>query len=131
MGLDGRKATRITQQMLERKFNVAGEYLVAVAVKNTSSDSGQTAQSFSKRVIKKGNAVILQVSNSVKWFPYIEFGTGIYAENGKGRKTPWITPLIKIGGKWKHIRTSGSKANPTLRPLLKLKNQVRYILEKA
>lgn len=28
---------------------------------------------------------------------YVEFGTGVYAENGMGKKEPWVYPLIIDG----------------------------------
>lgn len=45
---------------------------------------------------------------------YVEFGTGIYAEEG-GRRTPWA--YKDKDGKWH--RTVGSKSQPFLRPAAK------------
>jgi len=45
---------------------------------------------------------------------YIEYGTGIYAENGDGRKTRWS---YKNGdGVW--VSTVGARAQPFMRPAL-------------
>lgn len=55
------------------------------------------------------------VSNQVEYAPYIEYGTGIYAENGNGRKTPWSWQ--GLGGKYAGWHTtSGMHAQPFLRP---------------
>ena len=43
---------------------------------------------------------------------YVEKGTGIYAENGQGRKTPWV--YQDSTGKWH--RTRGMRAQPFLAP---------------
>jgi HK97 gp10 family phage protein len=43
---------------------------------------------------------------------YIEFGTGIYAEGGNGRQTPWVV-MIAPG---KFITTRGMRPRPYLRP---------------
>lgn len=43
---------------------------------------------------------------------YQEFGTGRYAENGRGRKTPWTYFIPGFG--W--VTTVGNKPNPYMRP---------------
>jgi hypothetical protein len=43
---------------------------------------------------------------------YVELGTGIFAEKGNGRKTPWVWK--DFNGKWHFTR--GMKARPFLRP---------------
>lgn len=45
------------------------------------------------------------IGTNVEYAPYIEYGTGIYAENGDGRQTPWAFQDEK--GEW-HI-TRGSR----------------------
>jgi HK97 gp10 family phage protein len=40
---------------------------------------------------------------------YVEFGTGIYAEKGKGRKTPWVYWSDKLN-RW--VWTQGMEAQP-------------------
>jgi HK97 gp10 family phage protein len=30
----------------------------------------------------------------INYAVYVEYGTGIYAENGMGRQTPWVAPII-------------------------------------
>ena len=44
--------------------------------------------------------------------PYQEYGTGIYAEAGNGRKTPWV--YKRKDGKF--ITTSGNRPHPFVRP---------------
>lgn len=50
---------------------------------------------------------------------YVEFGTGIYAEGGNGRKTPWVYMV----GPGKFVTTRGMKARPYLRPALDNKRE--------
>jgi len=52
------------------------------------------------------------VSTNIEYAPYIEFGTGIEAEGGLGRKTPWTYFSEKYG--W--VTTSGHKPYPFMRP---------------
>ena len=52
------------------------------------------------------------VGNSLEHAIYHHQGTGIYAVNGDGRKTPWVYEDPKTGEK---IYTRGSKPNPYLK----------------
>ena len=55
------------------------------------------------------------VYTPLEYAPYVEYGTGIFAEDNKGRKNvPWRYQDDK--GKW-HI-TSGMKPSPYMRPAL-------------
>ncbi|PAD58257.1 hypothetical protein CHH92_20910 [Bacillus sonorensis] len=44
---------------------------------------------------------------------YVEFGTGIYAEEGNGRKTPWVYFDEKLG---RYVFTRGMRAQPFFFP---------------
>ena len=46
---------------------------------------------------------------------YVEFGTGVYAENGMGKKEPWVYPLI-IDGEVTFRKTVGMHPQPYIRP---------------
>lgn len=53
----------------------------------------------------------VKVGSFVSYAPYVEYGTGIYAEGGKGRQTPWVYQDEK--GEWH--RTHGQRATHFLR----------------
>lgn len=53
------------------------------------------------------------VGTDKKYAPYLEFGTGIHAENGDGRKIPWVYKDEETG---EEIFTRGSKPYPYMRP---------------
>ena len=59
-----------------------------------------------------GDEVHGAVGNSLEYAIYHHQGTGIYAVNGNGRKTPWVYEDPKTGEK---IYTRGSKPNPYLK----------------
>ena len=59
-----------------------------------------------------GDEVRGSVGNSLEHAIYHHQGTGIYAVNGNGRKTPWVYDDPKTGEK---IYTRGSKPNPYLK----------------
>jgi phage gpG-like protein len=56
----------------------------------------------------------VSIGTNLKYAPYVEYGTGIYAESGNGRKTPWSYFSKKYG--W--VTTRGMVARPHLRPAL-------------
>lgn len=70
-------------------------------------DTGRLRNSIGHEV--EGNTVA--VGTDVEYAPYLEFGTGQFAEGG-GRATPWRYQDDK--GEW-HT-TSGSRPQPFLRP---------------
>ena len=63
---------------------------------------------------------------NMEYGPYVELGTGIYAEGGGGRPTPWVYQDSE--GNWHHTR--GQEPQPYLRPAVKDHAQTyRNILE--
>ena len=66
------------------------------------------------------------IGSNEKYAPYVELGTGIYAEGGGGRPTPWAYQDEK--GEWHHTR--GQEPQPYLRPAIEDHKQTyRNILE--
>lgn len=57
---------------------------------------------------------------------YVELGTGIYAEGGGGRPTPWV--YQDAHGRWHWTR--GNEAQPFLKPALEdHKKEYQYIIK--
>lgn len=52
------------------------------------------------------------IGSNLAYSVYVELGTGIFAENGNGRKTPWVWQ--DFNGKWHYTR--GMTPRPFLRP---------------
>lgn len=59
------------------------------------------------------------VGTSMDYAPYVEYGTGKYAEAGNGRKTPWV--YHTADGEF-HF-TEGQEPQPYLRPALEENTQ--------
>ncbi|PJH69452.1 hypothetical protein CVR96_26220, partial [Salmonella enterica subsp. enterica serovar Typhimurium] len=53
------------------------------------------------------------VTPETEYAMYPEYGTGVYAENNKGRKTPWTYYNEKVGH---YVTTIGMMPQPFLRP---------------
>ena len=55
------------------------------------------------------------IGTAVEYAVYVEYGTGVYVEDGSGRKTPWF--VVGEQGKWNGVGfwTRGMKPNHFLR----------------
>ena len=78
-------------------------------------DTGRLRASITTETSIDEDQVIALVGTNVEYATAVEYGTGVFAEDGKGRKTPW-----KWKGDGKKHRgwhtTSGYPAKPFLRP---------------
>ena len=87
-------------------------------------DTGILRNSITHAVKEQDKTVVL--STNVSYAPYVEYGTGVFAENGNGRQTPWKYQDAK--GNW-HT-TTGSKPQPFIRPAVNNHlNEYQQILE--
>ena len=75
-------------------------------------DTGNLRGSISNEVSESESAVY--IGTNVEYAPYLEFGTGKFAEGGGGRQTPWR--YQDEYGRW-HT-SSGIPAQPYLRPAI-------------
>lgn len=73
-------------------------------------DTGNLRNSITHVVDEQEPAAIIGTDN--EYAAYVELGSGIYAEGGGGRPTPWVYQDAK--GNWHYTR--GNKAQPFLKP---------------
>lgn len=73
-------------------------------------DTGNLRNSITHVVDEQEPAAIIGTDS--EYGAYVELGTGIYAEVGGGRPTPWVYQDAK--GNWHYTR--GNKAQPFLKP---------------
>lgn len=80
---------------------------------NCPVDQGPLRASISHDVNFNANEITGTIFSSLEYAPYVHQGTGIYAVDGGGRKTPWKYEVL--AGKYKgwHI-TKGQKPQPFL-----------------
>ena len=84
----------------------------AARTKAPIGDTGDLRKFMSSRI--EGDIGI--VFNPLEYAPYVEYGTGLYAEGGNGRKdVPWAYEDEETG---ELIWTAGQKPIPFLRPAL-------------
>jgi len=91
-------------------LNAVGLFVAGEASRNAPVDLGALRNSYSHDIDAKDARV--RIGSKEKYAIYVEKGTGIYAEDGNGRKTPWI--YIDRNGVGH--RTSGQRPQPHLTP---------------
>ncbi|WP_240458701.1 HK97-gp10 family putative phage morphogenesis protein [Virgibacillus sp. Bac330] len=78
-------------------------------------DDGNLKQSIEIRYFNRGLSAEIIVG--AEYGIYVEYGTGIYALEGNGRKTPWVYWSEKLG---RYVYTKGMKAQPYWTPAIEL-----------
>ena len=84
------------------------------AKENAPKDTGELRRSISSRVDNIDGDIVGIVFSPLEYAPYVEYGTGLFAENGGRVDVPWNYQDDK--GEWHS--TSGQKPQPFLRPAL-------------
>ena len=98
------------------------------ARKNCPVDQGELRASITSETEATEEEIIGRIGSNLKHAPYVHNGTGIYAKDGNGRKTPWGYTVK--AGKYKGFHwTHGQKPQPFLENAkLTKKNEVEKIL---
>lgn len=95
---------------LLRGLEKCGLVAEGYAKKRCPGDTGNLRNSITHVVDEDDSAVYIGTNN--EYAPYVELGTGIYAEGGGGRPTPWVYQDAE--GNWHY--THGNKPQPFLKP---------------
>lgn len=99
-----------------KRIVVETAYLLkAEAVARAPEDTGDLKRSIEVDILNDGLTAIVTVG--VHYAIYIEFGTGIYAVKGNGRKTPWSYYSNKLD-QW--VTTRGMQAQPFWFPAIEI-----------
>lgn len=76
--------------------------------------TGELQRSIKHRVENDGSTIKGIVYTPLFYAPYVEYGTGLFAENGGRTDVPWAYEDVK--GEWHY--TSGQHPAPFMRPAL-------------
>ena len=107
------EADKLVLDILVRNMELTLDHVAGKAKEMVGVGTGALrADTRSLGVEIVGDEVRGSVGNSLEHAIYHHQGTGIYAVNGDGRKTPWVYEDPKTGEK---IYTRGSKPNPYLK----------------
>ena len=103
--------------------------LVEGAAKDKApKDTGALRRSITSKVEVTGNTIEGIVFTPLEYAPYQEYGTGLFAENGNGRQTPWVYR----DDKGKYHYTTRQHPQPFLRPALnENKDEIIQIIKEA
>lgn len=85
----------------------------ADAKKECPVDMGVLRASITSDVQVDESGITGIIGSNLEYAPYVHNGTGVYAKDGNGRKTPWA--YVSRGGKYKGYHfTKGQKPQPFL-----------------
>jgi len=109
-----RKVQRYLLDKLKARMELATAFVRDAAVLLCPVDTGNLRNSIVNEVSVQKNIVRGRIGTNVEYAPYVEFGTGKYAENGLGRKGGWY-----YEDEYGNVHfTYGSRPQPFLRPAL-------------
>lgn len=98
------------------------------AKQNAPKDTGELARSITSKVEVEGENVVGIVYTPLEYAPYVEFGTGLFAESGGRLEVPWNYQDDE--GNWHS--TSGQKPQPFMRPALdENREEIKRILSEG
>lgn len=114
---------------MESKMLKAAQFVEGEAREKAPKRTGNLKGSIESKVERQGNTIIGTVFTPVEYAPYQEFGTGLFAVNGDGRKTPWAYEDEQTG---ETVFTRGNRPHPFLAPALREnKDVVMHILKEG
>lgn len=118
--------TNATIEIIQRLYNNmqrAGFVVEADAKKNVHGDQGQLGASMFTQTQMDSKSITTRVGNSSEYAPYYHQGTGLYALNGDGRKTPWC--YYAAGGKYKGFHITRGQVPKQFLENAKISNKER------
>lgn len=99
------------------------------AKEKAPKDTGALRRSITSNVSEEADYIVGTIYTPLEYAPYVEYGTGLFAENGNGRSdVPWSYQDDE--GNWHS--TSGQHPHPYMRPALTdNKEKILQIFEEA
>lgn len=130
-GLEGvtkRLEKMVDVDNLKRAMGQACALVERSAKQKAPKGTGELRRSITSEVSTEGGDVVGVVFTPLEYAPYVEFGTGLFAENGGRQDVPWCYQDDE--GEW-HT-TSGQHPHPFMRPALNdNREKIKRILEEA
>jgi HK97 gp10 family phage protein len=98
------------------------------AKEKAPKDTGALRRSITSEVKREGTEIVGTVFTPLEYAPYVEYGTGLFAESGGRTDVPWVYQDDK--GDWHS--TSGQHPQPFMRPALnENREEVMRIIKEA
>ena len=97
---------------IEKAMGKACAVVEAAAQQNAPKDTGALRNSITSKVENRNGHIEGVIFTPLEYAPYVEYGTGLFAESGGRKDVPWNYQDDK--GEWHS--TSGQKPQPFMRP---------------
>lgn len=91
---------RNLERNVQAALEACGQQAVSHAKENITAASRVDTGAMRNSINHKVQGDTCYVGTNTEYAIYNEFGTGIHAEGGKGRKTPWMYVDVKGVGHW-------------------------------
>lgn len=104
----------VDSEILAANMGKACALVERAAKEKAPKNSGELRRSITSKVETQGGEVVGIVFTPLEYAPYIEYGTGLFAEEGGRKDVPWNYQDDK--GEWHS--TSGQHPHPYMRPAL-------------
>lgn len=105
---------KVIRDAQEAALRAIGELMYAAVYPLIPTDTTALQNSLDYKIDL--NEMSITIGVNTEYAIYVEFGTGVFAENGQGRKGGWLYPDSETG---EMIFTVGMKPQPYLRPAYK------------
>lgn len=113
---------------LKQAMGTACALVERTAKQKAPKDTGELRRSITSKVVDDGGDIIGIVYTPLEYAPYVEYGTGLFAEEDGRKDVPWHYQDDE--GNWHS--TSGQKPQPYMRPALnENREQIKRILGEA
>ena len=99
---------------IEKAMGKACAVVEAAAKQNAPKDTGALRNSITSKVENRNGHIEGTIFTPLEYAPYVEYGTGLFAESGGRKDVPWNYQDDK--GEWHS--TSGQKPQPFMRPAI-------------
>ena len=115
-------------EKIEKAMGKACAVVEAAAKQNAPKDTGALRNSITSKVENRNGHVEGTIFTPLEYAPYVEYGTGLFAESGGRKDVPWNYQDDK--GEWHS--TSGQKPQPFMRPAIEdNRNKIIEILREG
>lgn len=113
---------------LESKVRTAALAIEDDARARAPKKTGALKGSIETEVETTSNEIVATIFSPLEYAPYQEYGTGLFAVNGDGRKTGWAYEDEQTG---ETVFTRGNRPHPFLGPALRENKDIimRYLRE--
>ena len=115
-------------ETLKRAIGKACAIVERDAKKKAPKGDGNLRRSITSKVDNRGFEVVGVVYTPLEYAPYVEYGTGLFAESGGRQDVPWCYEDDE--GEWHS--TSGMKPRPFMRPALtENREEIKRIIQRG